>query len=193
MPRRNKRSKFVTKRGLPFLLMKTAETKHHTQVAADVSLVSSLPIELDMTDVDQGDSVSQKIGQELQISSVFFKCGFSNSLDDTSPTNKAYYGRVILYTPRDPLDLIDAQPFDFPDRQKFIIWADKTVPIPWVNSVSNSMVTIKKRFKPYMKAIYDSGGGTSCIKGKLLIQISTNSPTALVECSYGGRMYFKDL
>ncbi len=198
MPRQRKRkSKYLTKRGLPFALMKQVETKSNSVEDADVSMVSGLPIDINLTQIAGGDTVNQRVGNEIKVSSVFFKCGFSNSIDATLPTNKAYFGRVMLWSPRDitasASTPLDAEPFEFPDRQKWIIWADKTVPIPWANSISNSIITIKKRFKPYMKVLYDSSGSGSAIKHPLFITITTNSATALVECSYMSRVYYKDI
>ncbi len=192
MPRRRRRSKFVTRRAFPFLLMKQLETKSESTTAKDVSFLSTLPIDVGVNEISQGTMVSERVGMEVQTSSVFFKCSFSNSLDDSNPTNKAYYARVVLYTPRDSADLIDIQPMEFPDRQKFIIWADKTVGIPWTNNLSHSIITIKKKFKPYMKTIYDGSSSGSAIKGKLMIAIVTDSDSNLVECSYMARTYYKD-
>ncbi len=195
MPRRShrRRSKFVTKRAFPFMLMKQAETKSISTSAKDVSFVSSLPIDLSLNNISQGTQVSERVGMDVQTSSVFFKASFSNSLDDSNPTNKAYYARVILYTPRNSIDIIDVEPMEFPDRQKFIIWSDKTVGIPWTNNLSHSIITIKKKFKPYMNTLYDGSGGSTAIKGKLMIAIVTDSDTALVEVSYMARVYFKDV
>ncbi len=194
MPRRRRKTKYVTKRALPFLLMKNAETKQRTHEDLSDPLSNILPVNLDFSTIVQGTGEEERIGQEIQISSIFFKCTFSNSLSQTTPTDKAYYARVLLYSPRDPDESpIDIVPMQFPDRQKYIIWADKVVPLPWVNSISNSMITIKKKFKPYMKAVYTGTGSGSCVRGKLRLLICTDADTGLAEVSYMARQYYKDL
>ncbi len=196
MPRRSRRrkTKFVTKRAFPFLLMKNAETKAKSVVARDEVLTDALPAAIDLSEIGQGDDEINRTGNEIQISSVFFKATFSNSLDATNPTDRAYYARVILYTSRNPDEPdLDVQPMEFPDRQKYIIWADKVVAVPWLNQITHSVITIKKRFKPYMKAVYDGAGTLTCLKGKLRIMISVDSGTAQVLTSYMARQYFKDV
>lgn len=176
-------------------MQKQAETKHRSFTAAHEQLVATLPEELNLTDIAEGTTVGQRVGRSIQISSVFFQCGFSNSLDFSTPTDKAYYGRVILYTPRDPTNPnpLESLPFELTDNERYIIWADKTVPIPWGNGISNSMITIKKRFKPYMKAIYDSSTSSSIEKGPLYLVITVNNTVAITEVSYACRLYYKDL
>lgn len=197
MPRRTRRrrkSKYVTRRALPFLLARKAEKKYEDK-SFDDELVASLPIEHDMTTIPTGTGVNERVGNVIQVTGIFGKFLFSNSLDDTTPTNKAYYGRVICWMPRGDLAAIqlDAEPGTNIDPDKYIIFFDKTVPIPWGNGISNSMVTLKKSFKPYMNITYDNNNSTGVEKNKLQVSVFTNSLTAIVECKGNIRMYFRDL
>lgn len=193
MPKRNK-SKYVTRREFPRLLMSHAETKFRTLQDDEVALHQLLPIDLDMTAIDQGDGTNERVGNEIQIQSLFFRCTFSNTLGDTT-TDKAYYAIATLFSPRDPTELPpDTLPMQFFDKERYVIWAQKVVPIPWTNNISGGMITIKKRWSPYMKAVYDNGQAAFCLKNKLFIQISTDCHTdSLVDVSYQCRLYYKDV
>ena len=89
--------------------------------------------------------------------SVFCRVGFGYR--DTF-TDAPYYGRVILYSKRDPNgDDLAARPFDNIDPQAYIIWFDKVVQAPWTNSVASSLVTVKKTWRPYEFGFHGGFGG----------------------------------
>jgi hypothetical protein len=184
----------VTKRALPYLLARKAEKKYEDKVFDD-SLISASPIVQNMSLIAAGTSVNSRTGNVIQVTGIYGKFLFSNSLDATNPTNKAYYGRVILWMPRGDISVtsLDADPGTNIDPDRYIVFFDKTVPIPWANSISNSMVTMKKSFKPYMNMTFDSSSNDSVEKNKLQVSIFSNTNAAIVECAGNIRMYYRDL
>ncbi len=194
--RRKRKSKFVTRRALPFLLMKQAEAKfvnvNPSIIPLDVD--SSSTVTLDMTAISEGNARNNRIGQAIQTTGVFFKCTFGLGL--VSQVTDARYARVVLYSTREANSAPDLNvaPMEFPDFDKYIIWSDKTVPVPWTNNLSNSMVTIRKKFRPYMKTLYDASGSGSVEKNNLRIMISTDAdPGNVISVRWHSRLYFRDL
>ncbi len=193
--RRKRKSKFVTRRALPFLLMKTAEAKFRDVIAATVPLdiFDTSPVDINLTEIAQGITRDTRIGQSIQITGVFFKCTFGTGV--ASQVTDARYARAILYSTRDTdLAPLSTAPIGFPDFDKRVIWSDKVVPLPWNNSMPNSMITIRKKFKPYMKCIYDGSAATSVEKNDLKIMISTDALTGgRTSVRFQARIYFRDL
>ncbi len=195
MPRRhNKKSKYVTKRGLPFMMMRMAEAKHVNQEVQNEPINSGLIVTDNLTAIGRGDTAGTRIGNEVQVTGLYCTGFFSPSHDDTFPTSSAYMGRVVLYTPRQEIDAtLDPLPGENIDKDKYIVWYDRLVNIPWTNSVSGRTFTIKKKFKPYMKVIWDGAGSVDVTKNGIHLVITANSGTDLVEVTYRWRMYFRDL
>ena len=193
--RRSKRrkSKFVTRRALPFLLMKTAESKRKTLSIIDNVIANSIDIEFDISVIAQGDAVDQRIGNEIQATG--FVGNFTFSVDPSIPETRPAYARVILWMPRGDNQVVapDATPTEFPDPERYIIWADRKVALPWTNSVTGSMITIKKKFKPYMKITYDGSTSTSALKGKLQCNVTTDSSSGGALVTADLRLFFRDL
>jgi len=198
MPSRSRRnrvrrkSKYVTKRGLPFQLMKHAEIKHLTAFASDSTITSSNPIQTELTAVGDGVLDTERIGQEIQVTGVFASFTFGVGTND--PPSKAYYCRVVLWGAySDDVAPLSLAPTELPDRKLYYTWFDKVVAAPWANTLSNSHFTMRKRFKPYMKTKYDGTGTGSATKNKLYLSIFTDNLFEEVQVSFTARMYFRDL
>lgn len=195
MPRRSfkKKSKFVTRRALPFLIARQAEAKYIQRTVSNLDMVEALPETVSLTSIGNGDLRSNRIGNEIQVTGIYARGFWMQTPDATFPTDNSYYGRVVLYTPKDQNDTLDVIPGEVIDKEQFTVWYDRLMPIPWTNSISNSMFTIKKSFKPYMKVTYNSSSANSETKNAIKLLISTNSGTALVTLNYQLKMYFRDL
>jgi len=199
MPSRNRRnnrrkSKYVTKRGLPFQLMKYAETKYHDVIFTDQMIVSppdGTSIK-DLTSIANGTSTITRIGSDIQISGVYitFTC-----TGPDSPGNVAFF-RAILYSDRD-IGTVSAAATNVRepvDPEQFKVWDDKLIVCP-TNTGSpgpNGVIRLKKKFKPYMKAIYNSAIGGSITQGNLKVTL-LGSETLLATVSMHARVFFKDL
>ncbi len=185
---RKRKTKFVTKRALPFLLMKNAEPKFH-EIDSTVTLTAASSFTLDLTFIIQGDGQDERIGQSIQATGVYFRAimGIAG-VATTQPS----YTRVILYSKRQnaTTDLLVTGP-SLPDFDKYIIWSDKLVPNPWTNSISNSMVTIRKKFKPFMKVLYSGSGSGSVEKNNLRMLMSVN--TGSIDVNFAVRLYYRDI
>ncbi len=185
--RRKRKSKFITKRALPFLLMKNAEPKFHELDFTDL-VAPGTPTNLDLTFIAQGDSQNERIGQSIQATGVYFRA----VLGVTANVDGPIYVRYILYTKRNnaTADLNVTGP-SIPDFDQYIIWADKLMPCPWTNNISNSVTTIRKKFKPFMKVMYNGSGAGSVEKGNLHLMMTVN--TDEVNINYAVRLYYRDL
>ncbi len=192
--RRKKKSKFVTRRALPFLLMKQAEAKRKSLSILDAVISVSTSVELDMSVISRGDATGERIGNEVQITGFIGQFTFSVDAEGI-PETRPRYARVILWMPRGDSEVAPPEvlPTEFPDPESYIIWADRTVPIPWTNSISNSMITIKKKFKPYMLLTYNGSTNTSALKGKLQVQITSDSESGGALCTGNVRMFYRDI
>jgi len=157
-------------------------------------MVEALPEQFSLTSIGNGELRSQRIGNEIQVTGIYARGFWMQTPDATFPTDNSYYGRVVLYTPKDNQnDTLDVIPGEVIDKELFTVWYDRLMPIPWTNSISNAMFTIKKSFKPYMKVVYNSSTSGSETKNAIKLLISTNSGTALVTLNYHLKMYFRDL
>ncbi len=195
MPKRfrRKKSKYVTRRALPFLIQRQAEAKYVHESISGLDFIASLPEEKDMTAITIGGGRENRIGNQIQVTGIYARGFFSPSHDATNPTSSAYMARVVLYTPRDQSEVLDVLPGEFIDKERFVIWFDRLVHIPWTNSVSGNTFTIKKSFKPYMKVLYDISVSTTATKNSIKLLISTNSSSDLVTVDYHWTIYFRDL
>ncbi len=195
MPRRSrhKKSKYVTRRALPFLIQRQAEPKYNQSTVAGLDFFASLPEENDLTSITTGTGRGDRIGNQIQVTGVYARGFFSPSHGGETPTDNAYMARVILYTPREQSEVFDVLPGELIDKERFVIWYDRLVPIPWTNQIDGGRFTIKKSFKPYMKVVYDTSVSTSAVKNSLKILISTNSLLNLVTLDYHSTLYFRDL
>lgn len=191
--RRRRKSKFVTRRALPFLLMKQAEAKRDNDSVSDEVLSVSTPIDFDMSLINQGDAVNTRTGQEVQLTG--FIGNFTFSIDSTITETSPKYARIILWMPRGDSNVAppNVSPTFFPDPESYIIWADRRIALPWTNSLSNSHVTIKKRFKPYMLMVWNGSANNTCVKGKLQCQITTDSTSGAALATADLRVYFRDV
>ncbi len=175
--------------------MKNAEPKFReitsSGVREDIAFGSAKT--LNMTSIDQGVTQNTRIGNMIQITGIHFHCGFGQGL--TNDVTDPRYARVIVYTARDS-DVTDLNvtPFTYPDKEQFIIWADKTVPVPSATQISNSMITIRKKFRPYMKCLFDANVLNIVEKNPVKVMITTNA-VAGNEASvvYQCRLYYRDL
>jgi len=190
--RKGRKSKFVTKRGLPFQLMKYAETKFVTLNDTNI-MVAAFPgigtqfqsINLLAAGVEQDD----RIGNMVQMSGVFVRLIHESRIDTANQ-----FIRVALSTPRDPNSssrpISDmTTPID-PDLHK--IWYDKVHNSAFQPGGGNGIVTIRKKFKPYMKVMFNDDTLTSIAQGN--VQLTFISKVDLgVLASYTTRVYYKDM
>ncbi len=188
-----RKSKFVTKRGLPFQMMKYVETKNRLLSAlnrnADNPSISGLN-NLSLVDIREGSADNERIGSLIQVTGIHVKIIFQGV-----NSNDLRYLRVGLWSPRIP----DAttQPFDNmvdqPDTDTDIMWFDKVMVAPLAAaSTPGGVITIKKKFKPYLKTIYQTDLGDSVTKGMLRL-ILLPKADASVDFSFSAKTYFKDL
>lgn len=192
MPRRRSRkSQYVTKRSLPFQLMKYAETKQITQ-----TLRNFLPIlpgdttqVFELTDILQGDETNERTGNEIQLRSFYarFWCNAVSS--------SGVFARFILYSPR--LANSNTPPVvtgmgDRIDKDLYVVWLDKWISCSNQQGGGSGLVTMKKKWKPYMKVIYSGSTGTLVKKNGLYLQIITN---VTLKCQVNGfaSVFYKDI
>lgn len=194
MPKRRRRarkSKYVTKRGLPFQLMKYNETKYKDIGGSNIVLNTIAPIiqHNELTLLTQGNSIDQRIGNVAQASGVYTRIVFEAQL-----TGQMQFVRCVLSTPRitseTGLPISDmVTPID-PDIWK--VWYDKTLPCPFVPGGGGGVLTIRKKFKPYMKLIWDSVLGSDITQGKIFFTILPKNALG-VQATWNTRLYFKDM
>jgi len=196
MPHRRRRngrkSKFVTKRGLPFQMMKYVETKFQTLNATDVSCATFPGIGPQFAAVnliEQGVQQDERIGNMVQLSGIYIRLIH----EATNPALNQWL-RVTLTSPRDvnggsrPISDMTT-PVD-PDLHK--VWYDKTHNSAFQPGGGNGVVTIRKKFKPYLKVLYNDDTVTSITQGN--VQLTFISKNDLqITASYTARVYFKDM
>ena len=127
--RMRRKSKFVTKRGLPFQLMKYADIKYNDELGDDVVLsnVASGAQITSLVDIGGGTSVNTRTGNTLQVSGFY-----ARMIYEAASSSRAQFIRVMVYMPRFPNNA--TPPIDNvvnpPDHEEFIIWYDKTLLCP---------------------------------------------------------------
>ncbi len=190
---RKRKSKFVTRRALPFLLMRTAEAKRQGDDVLDAILDVLNPVDFDLSILASGTTVGQRVGNSVQVTG--FIGNFTFSIDNTINETQPRYARIILWMPRGDSNVAPpvVTPTSFPDPENYIIWADRRVALGWTNSIVGSSATIKKKFKPYMLMNYDSTASTSCIKGKLQCTVVTDSDSGAATLTADLRIFFRDV
>ena len=109
--------------------------------------------------------------------------------------NSMRFLRVVLYTPRS--GLVDAAPVgnmnDHADPDLYIIWFDKTVTCPVAAAATpGGVMTVKKKFKPYLKTLYDADQGVDVSDHPVWMLLLPSADQA-VQASWESRLYFKDL
>lgn len=194
MPRRRRngrKSKYVTKRGLPFQLMKFAETKFiddtvNLNIATPATFLTNV---VDLTAIGGGSNQSQRDGNSLQMSGLYISYTMA-----TTDVNNPQFGRLIVYSPRatgsttlpvdDFLDIVD------PDE--FKVWYDK-ISIPAFQQGGTSGVhKVRKSWKPYMKVIYTSSSAASVVQGQVYLMFLSATNVG-VTLDLHSRLYFKDV
>lgn len=186
-----RKSKFVTKRGLPFQLMKYAETKFVDQ-AVNLNILNPPTFAanvLELTDILQGDGQGQRIANHINISGLYGRYRI-NTNDAASPQ----FCRIVVYTPRviGSEDLPSQSVVGLIDPERFKVWYDKTSVPSFQQGSGTGVLHIRKKWKPYMKGLYDVDGAGTITQGQILILfLSTNSSG--VTLSSNLRLYFKDL
>lgn len=194
---RRKKTKFVTRREFPLMLMKLAEPKRVDAFASNVSLSDNLPInDLDFSVMGEGTAINQRVGMVTQVTGFFGRLTFSNFVGEPDQnTNQAYYARVVLYTPReDTFPDLDVTPVELLNPQEIIVWQDKIIAIPWTNGVGPGIIHIGHKWSPYMKVNYSSSGSGTAQNNRVKVAISTDCQNpAQVECSYGLRLFYRDV
>ncbi len=190
--RRGRKSKFVTKRGLPFQLMKYAETKFTDVGALDITLTNPAvigPQFLAINALLQGVQQGQRIGNMVQITGVYIRFIFETIL-----TGENQWVRIMLSTPRDPTST--AFPFtgmvSLADPDTDTVWYDRVHNCAFQPGGGNGVVVLRKKWKPYMKTIYNDSVPTSIEKNNLQLSILPQNNVGVI-MTYTARVYFKDL
>ncbi len=191
--RRGRKTKFVTKRGLPFQLMKYVETNFRTFGTGSEFAVKSAgnPGELfiAITDIPVGTERFERIGNMVQARGFFMRIIFESAL-----AGAGQYIRIAMTSPRDIGDTIppiaDMVTQINPDTHK--VWYDKTHFAAFQSGGSKGVVEVKKRFRPYMKLMWDGPSGDDITKGRIDLTIISKVNDG-VNATFRGRLYFKDM
>jgi len=171
--------------------MKYAETKFKDQ-AINLNILAPAIFSTNvvtLSDIAQGDTQISRDGDHINISGVYGRYRIT-----TNDPASAQYVRIVMYTPRviDTEELPTTDVVGLIDPAKFKVWYDKTSVPSFQQGSGVGVLHIRKKWKPYMKAIYTTSAGDSITQGRLLVLfISTNSSG--VSLSANLRMYFKDL
>ncbi len=200
MPRRfhrKRKTKFVTRRALPFLLNKHAEPRYidDPNGGSNIPINDILPHDSELTLISTGGNVNSREGNEIRVSGFYLSLTCRPDITGVTATNNVRYLRVVLYTKRSLAEVdMDVTPTEIIQRENYIVWADKMCQVPLNSPGSNSMIKIRKKWKPYMKVIYDGSGESTATSNALFLHVSTDSPDPeLVEFSYNARLYFREL
>jgi len=190
--RRTRKSKFVTKRGLPFLLTKYSEAKQLNFTYTDLAVPEpaiALSNVIDLTEISQGDSRSERIGNMIQVTGLYV----SYTIESSDISNPQFF-RLIVYSPRkvDTTLLPADNMVKVPDSDKFKIWYDKTSPPAFQAGGGSGVFKVRKRWKPYMKVIYDSSSQTSVTQGQIKLMVLSDVDLG-VTVNLHARIYFRDL
>ena len=97
--RKGRKSKFVTKRGFPFQLMKYAESKQIEFTLTDNLLPNPSMIGLgfrSMVNIREGTDLLERVGREIQITGIYIKMIYQAEND-----NSVRWLRATLFSPRD--------------------------------------------------------------------------------------------
>ncbi len=96
--KRGRKSKFVTKRGLPFQLMKYAETKYITFGNTDLTLPNPASLfinNIQLANIREGSGLNERIGQQIQLTGIHIKIIYQ-----AVNANDVRFLRVGVWTPR---------------------------------------------------------------------------------------------
>lgn len=196
MPRRRRRngrkSKFVTKRSLPFQLMKYVEQKFVVLAIADLPLAvpATTANLIHLTAINQGNDQFTRDGNMIQVTGIYAKITFT-----AVSSAKIRFFRMIIYSPRVTNDINSpvSRVVGLPDPDEFVIWVDKLVPCPLPAAATpGGVMMVKKKFKPYMKVLYDDATGGSIKKNSIRLALIGSEDVA-VNINLELRLYFKDL
>ncbi len=174
-------------------MMKYVETKNTRleTLNTDGTNPASLGINnVSLVSIREGTGQFERIGSMVQITGIHVKIIF-NGVNN----NDLRFLRVGLWSPR--IADANSQPFDNmvdqADTDTHIMWFDKVAIAPLAEaSTPGGVMTIKKKFKPYLKTIYQTNLGDSVTKGMLRL-ILLPKVTSSVTFSFSAKTYFKDL
>ncbi len=190
--RRGRKTKFVTKRSLPFQMMKYVETKFFDNVQQDITAVTPVPVGPQFQAINlmnQGSDTFNREGNMVQQTGLYARFILESALSGTNQ-----WLRIAFVTPR------ITNSISFPllnmttaiDTDTHIVWYDKVHNCAFQPGGGNGVVTVRKKFKPYMKQLYDNLVMSSIQKGSIQIAILPQN-TGGVVFSYTVRTYFKDM
>jgi len=193
--RKGRKTKYVTKRGLPFQLMKFAEIKFIDTATPSTGLLVPAPSTFATNTfiplaIQRGDGEAERIGNIVQVSGYY--CRFVYDGLEASVSN---FLRIVIYSPKQDQQSQESPCVDMvnvPDPRRFTIWYDKTVLAPNSAGGSKGVLVVKKRFKPYLKVEWDGSLLTDFTRGNVLIQVlSLNNEGIRLFMDF--RMYFRDV
>jgi len=173
--------------------MKYAETKYIVFAGSDVVLLNPPSVgvnNINCCDIREGSGLNERIGQQIQLTGIHIKIIFKGQ-----NSNDLRWLRAMLYSPRieddtgsPVLDMVNTAQFE-----ENIVWADKLAIAPLAEaSTPGGVFTIKKKFKPYLKVMYENALGDSVTKGMLRLFMLPKDDLS-VEVSWNVKVYFKDL
>jgi len=187
---KRKTGKFVTKRGLPFQLMKYADTKRKDFTGAKtLPLIPTLAANAQsIHELVAGTNFNERIGTTIQVS------GFVLSYDMQALGVANNRGRIIIYTPRDDSNLVlpVTSITEFPNPDNYIIWMDRKVYPGGQEGNGTGLGMMKFKWKPYRKFIYEGSGSLSIQTGSTYILFLTAVDEGIL-VNYDVRLWFKDL
>ncbi len=194
--RRKRKSKFVTKRALPFLLAKNAEAKYFDDPlgGAGILITDNAPHDSELTLISTGGNVSSREGNEIQITGFYMSFTCAPHVLAVAD-NDIHYIRVVLYSKRSlTIGDLDVTPTEIISKENYVVWVDKIAQVPLQSSGINAIMKIRKKWKPYMKATFNGTGSDTIVKNAVFLSITSDAPNPLLsEFSYAARLFFRDL
>jgi len=191
--RNGRKSKFVTKRGFPFQLMKYAEGKRNTVGFDEFDIPSPAVFATNVVslvdNIAGGSDNGDREGNIIQVSGVYVSYTCESILTDA-----AQFCRVIMWTPRiaDSTELPAPNMVNIPDPDRFIIWYDKVHNAPFNAGGGTGVGKIRKKFSPFMKVMYNNPFIDSVTKNNLHILVLSKNNVG-IEISMSARLYYKDV
>ncbi len=178
-------------------MSKMVEAKYRDDPNGDdgILLTDNIPHNSELTTIGTGGNVNSREGNEVQVTGIYmsFTCAPHNTTPD--PTTNVRYIRIVLYSKRSlSAPFLDVTPTEVINKDVYVIWVDKMAQVPFNSPGVSAIMKVRKKWKPYMKAIYDGASSTAITKNAVFLHLSTDAPNPeLVEFSYQLRLFFRDL
>lgn len=200
----DKRIKRVAKR----TILRSTETKNHSEYdVSPVELTSTELTAVDLTNVGQGDGVSQRVGGSISPSSFFFRYNFyakTSGVGDTiritlfrwrgesAPT----YSDILQLDASAPAKLVSHVTNDKGKKPYFTILYDRIHSVPPYASTytgQSQHITVRIPASRLAKIKFDTSATTGPNHIYLLATGGTISGTGATSLNYSSNLSFKDL